>query len=348
MAAHVVRRERSRAIPKRVRPWPADEVLNKPSAITNEKLFNQAVLSPLRYPGAKRQLVPIIESLVRANVPPPRLLLEPFCGGASAALRLLGTGAVQHAVLADADELVSSFWYTAAFHTSWLVNRMMEEEVSVERWDWWRMSNPRGVKERGLKCLFMNRTTFSGILHGWAGPIGGRSQTSEYKIDCRFNKNALATKLRAIGELADTGRLLDVWHGDWSASIARLKTEFGNLVDKDEVLVYLDPPYVEKAPYLYEWSFQDDHHKRLAEALLADQPFRWMLSYDDTPTTRALYPASPTRTLIYVKNRYTAAGQPAENQRKQARIVRDELLVTNFLDVPFSDSYYVVAGSSVS
>jgi hypothetical protein len=46
-------------------------------------------------------------------------------------------------------------------------------------------------RDIAVKCLFLNRTTFSGILHGRAGPMGGRKQQSDYKIDCRFNKDGL-------------------------------------------------------------------------------------------------------------------------------------------------------------
>ncbi|SDY73056.1 DNA adenine methylase [Geodermatophilus africanus] len=321
----------TKRLPTRQRPWAPDAVLDKPKSLENPKFFDQSVLSPLRYPGAKRQLTPIIEGIIRANVPPPRLLVEPFCGGATTALRLVGSGAVEHVILADADPLVSSFWYTAAFETTWLINRMQEEEVSVARWDWWRAAEPTSRREQALKCLFLNRTTFSGILHGRAGPIGGRAQTSAYKIDCRFGKEGLARRIRAIGELADTGRILDVWPSDWATTLQRVKRTFGDL-DAGEITVYLDPPYVEKAPYLYEWSFEDQAHEALAEALRDCSDFRWLLSYDDNPVARNLYPDGGGRTSLLVPHRYTAAGS-------NSRTVRDELLVTNYPDIPDSDRY---------
>lgn len=132
----------------RLRPWDPGEVQAKPGPVSDEHVFSQSVVSPLRYPGAKRQLVPIIEQIIRGNIPPPRLFVEPFCGGASTALRLVGTGVVQHAVLADADDLVHAFWFTAAFDTSWLINRMMELEVTVANWEWFRLSRPKGVEIR--------------------------------------------------------------------------------------------------------------------------------------------------------------------------------------------------------
>ena len=177
-----------------------------------------------------------------------------------------------------------------------------------------------------MKCLFLNRTTFSGILHGRAGPIGGRAQRSAYKIDCRFGKQGLERRLQAIGDLAATGRILDVWHSDWRDTFVRLKRSYGRL-STDEIAVYLDPPYVEKAPYLYQWSFESDEHQALARALADETRFRWLLSYDDNSTIRALYADTPGTSRLTIPYRYTAAGS-------EKRSVRSELLVTNYPDLP--------------
>jgi DNA adenine methylase len=291
--------------------------------------------------------VPIVEELVKANIPPPRLFLEPFCGGASTALRLAGTGVVEHIVLADADDLVAAFWYTAAFDTSWLINRMMEEEVTVDRWRWWRAADPRGRRDKALKCLFLNRTTFSGILHGRAGPIGGKDQRSEYTIDCRFNKQTLAYRIRAVGELADAGRLLDVWNLDWRESLSRL-ADYDDLLTRDEIVVYLDPPYVEKAPFLYQWSFEDTEHNALASALGESTPYRWLLSYDDSDLARSLYPSKSDQHVLCAPQRYTAAGLKAVKNVKRQRIVRDELLVTTFPNIPDSTRYQTISSGTNS
>ena len=48
----------------------------------------------------------------------------------------------------------------------------------------------------GFAGLFLNRTNFSGILK--AGPIGGKAQTSKYKLDCRFNKERIIQSILDI------------------------------------------------------------------------------------------------------------------------------------------------------
>jgi DNA adenine methylase len=153
----------------------------------------------------------------------------------------------------------------------------------------------------------LNRTTFSGILHGQAGSIGGRAQKSPYKIDCRYGVEGLERRIRAVGDLADTGRLLDVWTCDGRISLERAQTLYPELT-ADEIVVYLDPPYVDKAATLYDWSFDSYEHQNLAAALPAATGFRWVLSYDDAELTRRLYPGQNGYRRILVPHRYSAAG----------------------------------------
>lgn len=326
----------SELLPKprvRRRPWGADEAFEKPTfEVADPRFWDQSVLSPLRYPGAKRQLVPLIEQLVRANaILPPRLLVEPFCGGATAALRAAGSGAVEHVVLADANPLVAAFWYTTAFDTTWLVNAMMDEPVTLDRWDWWKASAPKGRREQALKCLYLNRTSFSGIFDAHAGPIGGRTQASNYKIDCRFGKDGLRRRLRAIGNLADTGRILDVWNCDWRESLVRTSIRFGDL-GPERILVYLDPPYVLKAAKLYGWSFDTGEHQALAAALAKATDYNWILSYDDHPSVRELYSEQSDIQRLLVPHRYTASGGGS-------RVTKKELLLTSYSDLPESHKF---------
>lgn len=50
----------------------------------------------------------------------------------------------------------------------------------------------------GFSTFFLNRTNRSGII--MAGVIGGISQTGKWKIDVRFNKEALIAKIKNIGK----------------------------------------------------------------------------------------------------------------------------------------------------
>ena len=333
--------------------------------------------TPLRYPGAKTGLADSIGRLVTAarqsrQIPAIDLFVEPFAGGASTSLRLAGAGIVDRVLLADADPLVAAFWQVAAAQTEKLIDRMADEHrryltgsatLALSRWDFWRAWTPSELAapdtarfDAAVKCLFLNRTTFSGILHGRAGPIGGRAQTSPYGISCRFNLQAISERLRFVGELYDQNRLVDVWCKDWSNTLADVPEWYPQLVP-NRVVAYLDPPYLGKSHKLYQRSFDahggyapapvnDLHwsdewaHYRLAEHLRRRMRFRWILSYDNHPKLlheTALYAGSrmtPTReekTVLQIQSwriskrlvslRYTAAA-------RARRGPTDEILLT--------------------
>ncbi|MFI5623455.1 DNA adenine methylase [Nocardioides sp. NPDC051685] len=269
--------------------------------------------SPLRYPGAKSALAPIIGELIHAatvssEVQRVDLFVEPFAGGASTTLRLVGAGIVERALLADADPLVAAFWRVAASRTAELIDRVSDEHAryisaggvtALDRWDYWRAwdSKPGSSRaendlELATKCMFLNRTTFSGILHGQAGPIGGRAQTSAYGIGCRFTLDPLVERLEYIGHLYDTGRIVDVWCSDWRETLGGVATHYKTLLP-NRVVAYLDPPYLSKSGKLYRRSFDRTNkhaadldwmsmfqHENLAEYLRHKMQFRWILSYD--------------------------------------------------------------------
>ena len=291
--------------------------LKVPDPHANPAAGSMRYQSPLRYPGAKSGLAPVIGELVEsasASLGMPELFVEPFAGGASTALRLVSTGVVKRILLADADPLVTRFWQVAAADTDWLIDRMQDEPVTLERWDYWRSWRQPSPHDRDIavKCLFLNRTTFSGILHGRAGPIGGRRQESPYKIDCRFNKEALTARLRLIGDLYASNRLVDVWCKDWKDTLEDVVDRYKSLVP-DRIVAYLDPPYWKKSEKLYRQSFDPDGgyvarkspleqndwlggmtQYLLAESLRKRAQLRWIVSYDDSPELthdEALYAA---------------------------------------------------------
>ncbi|MFH8517501.1 DNA adenine methylase [Streptomyces gelaticus] len=349
--------------------------------------------SPLRYPGAKSALAPVITKVITSakqsrEVPEINLLVEPFAGGASASLRMIGDGTVDRILLADADPLVTAFWQVAAEDTERLVDLMYDEwsrfvrcggPTAVARWDYWRNWRPlAGEASRNrrlaaaMQCLFLNRTTFSGILHGKAGPIGGRAQESKYSIGCRWNPEALAERIRYVGHLYDVGRLVDVWRKDWRRTLDDVPERYPQLLPS-RVIAYLDPPYVDKSSLLYRTSFDPRGgyggpagespekgtellHLSLAHYLRTKAQFRWLLSYDNHPSlteSQWLYardrmnPSESDRLNLGVRSwriskrlvstRYSAAGKVGKRSA-------DELLITTLppSTVPVGDHLRVL------
>lgn len=285
-----------------------------------------ASLSPLRYPGSKRKMIPAIRQLINANEPPPKLFVEPFCGGASVSLGLLELGAVEKVLLADLDPLVSAFWREATTHGEALVNDMRKLDVTVDQWDFWRKAKPRSDRQLALKCLFLNRTTFSGIVGGHAGPIGGRTQQSDYKIDCRFNKESLADRILNVKRLADEGRIIGVLSSRWQGTLDYARWPAAEYPPKATVF-YLDPPYIQKADQLYDLAFADRDHRRLADHLI-DTTHRWILSYDAEPLVLDLYRGMRDVREYRVVHHYTMTGS------RTSPVPGREVLFTNLPNDP--------------
>lgn len=311
-------------------------------------------LSPLRYPGAKSRLYSDLGGIFTRAIEHAGmdfdLFVEPFAGGASTSLRLVAEGKVARILLADADPVVAAFWQVAAAETDHLIDRMHDEHArfvavggvtALARWDHWKYWTPnRGAsaasvrRDRAMRCLFLNRTTFSGILHGRAGPLGGRKQTSPHSIGCRFNPDDLAKRLRFIEHLYRTNRLVDVWCADWRTTLESVASRYKVLLP-DNVIAYLDPPYLAKSERLYPEASGAFPHTELATYLRTEAQFRWVLSYDNDPAlfepplyaARRMTPDPSTGVSAWYINRRVVAHNYSASA-KSGRGARSEAILT--------------------
>jgi DNA adenine methylase len=245
-------------------------------------------INPLRYPGGKRWLTPYIERIFDINSIRPHLFVEPFAGGAGVSLQLLCSDKVEAIGLADKDPLIASFWQTVFFDTQWLLDEIENTPITLESWKYFKTMQAGSIRELAFQCLFLNRTNFSGILAQDSGPIGGMTQKSSYKIDCRFNKKSI---IEVIDHLSINyrHRVLFVWNKSWRYTIGEMarRIDKGNLNGR-KILIYLDPPFFHKAEKLYRFSFNQKEHISLRNAL-EQCKLPWVLSYDDCDESRYLY-----------------------------------------------------------
>lgn len=241
------------------------------------------LLSPLRYPGAKRRLAGYISRALALNALRPSLYVEPFAGGASVALQLLRDDRVEKVGLVDRDPLVASFWKTVFCDHEWLCRQIEQIDISLERWKRFRDSRPLSTRAQALACLFLNRTSFSGILAPSAGPLGGWSQQSEYDIGCRFPRKTLVRRIKQAACYAD--KVAFVWNLSWKQALGRLTVSPRS---KRSLFFYFDPPFFYKADRLYTYYFEDRDHLKLRDALI-DLRAPWVLSYDSLARVQELY-----------------------------------------------------------
>jgi DNA adenine methylase len=239
-------------------------------------------ISPLRYPGGKARLAPYISHILARQRPRPRSYAEAFAGGAGAALRLLLDGEVEHIYINDLDPGISALWRCIFDHTDELAKRVETEEVSVDAWrhhsDIYKKPDGRSDIDLGFATFFLNRCNRSGILR--PRPIGGLEQDGKWKIDARFNRGALAERIRKLGEYASRVTLSEL---DARTFIQQLEPK------SEDILLYVDPPYLVQGDRLYLDSLSEEDHKQLA-TLLKQTPLRWLLTYDaDSRITEELY-----------------------------------------------------------
>lgn len=266
-----------------------------------------SIVSPLRYPGAKRRLSGYVSEILKLNGLRPEVYVEPFAGGASVALELANRDMVDKVILGERDPLVSSFWKVVFNDTEWLVEKVAKVKVSLRQWDRFRRQRVRSDRGRALACLFLNRTSFSGILASTAGPIGGRTQESDYEIDCRFSRQTLIRRIQQAASLKS--RVLLVKGGDWRATVRRAQEL---AVDEKKTFFYFDPPFYNKADRLYNFCFEQSDHEGLRDFVLkltspwvlsydAAGPIRKMYSRNGMTRVELLYSASPGNDLVKTK-----------------------------------------------
>lgn len=243
-------------------------------------------LSPLRYPGGKGRLGPWLAQVIQANNLSGGWYIEPYAGGAGAALYLLLEGHVDHVVINDDDPLISAFWHSVVAETEAFAAMIESTPVTMEerrRFEQVVLDHSRyPILEVGFAAFFLNRTSRSGILSG--GVIGGKNQVGSYKLDARFNRRTLATRVRAIGARRDQITVLGM------DALELLESARWGL--PQNCLIYLDPPYFEKGSQLYNNHYARSDHREIA-ALARSINHPLIITYDDCPEIRGLYRSLP-------------------------------------------------------
>lgn len=243
--------------------------------------------SPFRYPGGKGFLTPLLSAELAKRFDGSRpCFAEPYCGGAGAATNLLLAGEVEQLFLNDADQRIYSAWRAMLTETDRFVAKIASVEVNLTTWDealvrLYETPLPDYDFELGFAAFFVNRTSRSGVIIG-SGPIGGYSQEGKWKIDVRFNKEALAKRVRALGALRDRITLSCQDGLEFCRELAghqRLSSTF----------LFIDPPYVGAGGRLYYNGMSEDRHRDLANWLSAGNAPHWLLTYDDHPLVREIY-----------------------------------------------------------
>ncbi|MEZ2692474.1 DNA adenine methylase [Psychrobacter faecalis] len=253
--------------------------------------------SPLRYPGGKTAITPMVTEILIENNLHSLHYVEPYAGGGGLALSLLFDNRVSQIHLNDLDISIWSVWHSLLHHTDDFIKLIETTDITIEEWHIQREIQNRkrevDTLTLGFSTFFLNRTNRSGIIQK-AGVIGGLEQKSKYKLDCRFNKKSLVSKIKKIASYKSKIHLYNL------DAIEFMKTTESDLNNK---FYCIDPPYFNKGQSLYTNFYNHDDHSIIAQTVKALKS-KWILTYDNTPEIKELYSDLPQYNFYL---NYTAA-----------------------------------------
>ena len=247
-----------------------------------------------RYPGGKSKLSDIIISKIRQEIGffdnKKDTYIEPFFGGGSIGLKVLKENTFKKICINDMDIGIASLWTSIIKYPIELKARiksfkpstrsfyeLKDELTNLSAMDY----KEEFVVDRGLKKIAIHQISYSGLGTMSGGPLGGKNQKSEYKVDCRWSPDFICKNVDKTHALFNKVEI--------DGGVCHCK-DFEEILknSKKNYLYYLDPPYYVMGGSLYQCSFNESDHNRLAK-ILSHINGSWILSYDDCKEIRKLY-----------------------------------------------------------
>jgi len=238
------------------------------------------ITSPLRYPGGKARIAPMVYELIKNLSPTITTYYEPFCGGSGISLYLLMNDLVDYIAINDYDRSIYSFWRAVFNDTDKLITLIERSPVTVCEWKKQKniyLTSSKYSVNFAFATLFLNRTNRSGIIS--AGPIGGYKQEGKWKIDARYNKVEIINRILNISEYKKRVKINNM-------DIRR----YINTYDFDnKCFIFFDPPYINNGKRLYKNALTLKDHIEIADVIKNINQANWIVTYDDHKLVRSLY-----------------------------------------------------------
>lgn len=285
-------------------------------------------MSFFRYPGGKSKLRNRIA--VKLNEISNTCDLEyrePFFGGGSIGLKFLQDKQdLKRMWINDFDPGISCLWTALIKNPDFLKDLVVKFNPTTEAFYKFKkeltdkppqFTSDTIIVNYGFKKLAIHQISYSGLGTKSGGPLGGEKQSSDYKIDCRWSPKYICKKI-------------DILHNRFSKiSIREDKCtdfDFEKLIldETHDAIIYLDPPYFDKGKDLYQYSFTNNDHQRLAE-MLKKTKHQWVLSYDDCEEIRAFYDWADIELIHEVGYSITATKNKTTGERVSR--TKSELLI---------------------
>ncbi len=209
--------------------------------------------------------------------------IEPFAGGAGIAMELLLRNVISRIVINDYDKAVWSFWKAILTETDRFVEEIRTVPLTVDEWQKQHeilvTKNDKYSFELGFAAFYLNRTNRSGIIKG--GVIGGQEQAKDWKMDVRFKREELVTRIQRI---AARKKDIKLYNKDVNSFIKNYVPLY-----EENALIYFDPPYFRKGQQLYMNFFNYKDHVRIEQEIREHVNCDWIITYDYEPQIEEIY-----------------------------------------------------------
>lgn len=286
------------------------------------KYVQPYVKSPLRYPGGKNR----VAKYFLPFIPPHDEYREPFCGGGA---MFFQKKLVPKNWLNDLHPGLYAFFKTLRDNYAGFAElcraqdghpRQLFDYWSVDRRDLMAKLGDENLCERAVQYYFLNRTVWGGRV------VFDPRRKSRLYFSNAAGWNLLEKKLTKLKRVTD--KLQNV-----TITCQGYENCLGDTTP--ETFIYADPPYYrESTGYvtdrLYDISFDIECHRKLAEMLRASNA-KVMVSYDDCPEVRELYPGWRIETLRWAYcGRYAVSHRDKRTGRKERKAIGRELVIMNY------------------
>jgi DNA adenine methylase len=206
------------------------------SSAPTEKVVNVASVkhrSPFRYPGGKTWLIPRIVQWLGSLPARPRLLIEPFAGGAIVGLTVAFERLAESVLLVEIDEQVAAVWEAVINRGEgpWLAQQIGEFELTAQNVTQLLSWSDLPLNMRALQTIVKNRVNHGGILADGSGKL--KYGENGKGIRSRWYPTTLQKRILDIDSIRER---LSFVQGDGLDVIRQY-------VDREDVVFFIDPPY---------------------------------------------------------------------------------------------------------
>lgn len=276
---------------------------------------DSALRTFFRYPGGKSKIAGALVSEIVSLSCGGDEYREPFVGGGGVFLPVLASGKFKRIWINDYDYGIYCIWLSIHSFCPDLTERVRSFTPTVDSFYRFReilSADCRTIHpaEVAFMKIALHQMSYSGLGARAGGPIGGLGQKSKYSVGCRWSPENITNQIKAIHAAM---RPLD---------IVVTNMDYQAMLDGENAVMYLDPPYYHQGNSLYHVGFSEHNHRVLAERLQTVK-FPWLLSYDKCDDVKGLYAWANLRETEEIH--YSIALKGSE-QGKKSRFASEYLI----------------------